>query len=146
MKEHPSLFFEKTYRDASLLLYRTKEYIRFEAMHTIERTTPPESLKISAELLRVTARLTQIMTWLLAQKAAYGGEMSFEEACTPQYKLPHGSLWLENLPYEDLDKMPLTLITLLEESQRLYVRVTHLSDMSARYYLKPSGQNSYTEN
>jgi regulator of CtrA degradation len=128
-------FFDKTYRDAFFLLQKTKEYVRFQANQDLEVLSPVHALKVSNEILRVTARLTQIMSCLLAQKAAYKGEISFEEALSDKYKLPTEGPWVFTPAEENLDYFPSIVVILLSESLDLYKRVLHLNNTM---YVNPS--------
>lgn len=119
-------FFDRTYQDASTLLYKAREYVRLQAFYDLEPLSPLLSLKVSSEILRITARLTQIMACLLAQKAAYKGEITFEEAFSENFTLPQGALWTQNPENKTLEYFPLIVVTLLDESLTLYKRVSHL--------------------
>ncbi|MBA4118487.1 MAG: DUF1465 domain-containing protein [Candidatus Puniceispirillum sp.] len=127
-----SVFFEKTYQDAIQLLERAHGYAESDLPRHLERMEPFDALRTSAEVMRITARLSQVMTWLMAQKAADAGLMSIEEASGPEYKPTNEPTCADATDEELLKFMPSMVGTLLDESLNLYVRVARLSDLHAR--------------
>ena len=127
-----SVFFEKTYQDAIHLLERAHGYAESDLPRHLERMEPFEALRTSAEVMRITARLSQIMTWLMAQKAADAGLMSLEEAASSEYR-PTGEPTCADPTDEEVRRfIPSMVVTLLDESLNLYVRVARLSELHAR--------------
>lgn len=88
-------------------------------------TLPPElQLLASCEALRLTARLTQVMAWLLMQRAVHAGEIDRETARGPQHRLGGQEVCLAAAcPDENL---PLRLRDLLARSAELYDRIARL--------------------
>jgi regulator of CtrA degradation len=81
--------------------------------------------------MRLTARLTQIMAWLLIQKAVHAGELDRSEAARPNLRLGARTLCTTHDELA-LATLPAALQGLMERSYRLYVRVARLDDMVAR--------------
>lgn len=119
-----SVFFKKTYDEAVELLVETRNYITYLDPAANESLASVERLQISAETMRVTARLAQVMAWMLAQKAAAAGEISAAEASGPAFSVPDDPTCLAETESGDF---PARLIDLLSRSRRLYVRVRHLN-------------------
>jgi hypothetical protein len=97
------------------------------------------ALKVSNEILRLTARLTHIISSLLAQNASYKGEMSFEEASSGKYLLPQGGFLERNPREEEIQYFLLIVNVLLQESLKLYQRVSHLNKKNIKekdFFLK----------
>lgn len=96
---------------------------------------PPDDagrrLRNSCESMRITCRLTQVMAWLLAQRAVFAGEIEFDLEMAEFYALSAEGVCLEN-PLEDMDDIPGGLRSLLERSYQLYVRIKRLDEMSRR--------------
>jgi regulator of CtrA degradation len=93
---------------------------------------PDESgrrLRTSCESMRITCRLTQVMAWLLAQRAVFAGEIEFDHDVAEFYALGAEGVCLENA-LEELEDIPGGLRSLLERSYQLYVRIKRLDEMS----------------
>jgi regulator of CtrA degradation len=125
-------FFGKTYGDAMDLLVETREYLTHR--EPIDRQTllqPMDRLRFCCETMRLTARLTQIMAWLLAQRAVHAGEMSQHEALGDHRALADLAICMEE---EELavGSMPQRFGNLLDRSRRLYLRVARLDELARR--------------
>ena len=46
--------------------------------------------------MRITTRLTQIMAWLLAQKAVHAGELTARQMASEEYRLDGQSVCLDD--------------------------------------------------
>src|SRR3546814_12637811 len=76
---------------------------------------PNDRMLASCEAMRLTSRLTQVMAWLLVQKAVHAGEMTREEARAPQHRLGGQSVCGEVRPPVEGSLRP-RLAELLERS------------------------------
>ena len=127
----PTQFFGKTYDETLALLVATRDYLAHARPAEAPGLAPMDRARVHCEALRVTARLTQIMAWLLAQKAVFAGELSASEA-GERFKLTAGL----GAPSDDTEggqePMPRRLGELLDQSRRLYVRVVRLDELSRR--------------
>ena len=122
----PFAFIDSTYREAIELTERARDF--FTTMDGQAREHDFSSSDIllqSCEALRVTARLTQVMAWLLVQKAVQSNEISREEACDPQYRLSEQGVCSDEELAFDGELLP-GLIELLDSSLKLYQRVARL--------------------
>jgi len=124
-------FFGKTYGEAMQLLVETRDYLAYR--EPVDRSTllPPERLRFCGETMRLTARLTQIMAWLLAQRAVHAGELTQQAALADQSALADLEVCMANEP-DIAAIMPQRLLSLLDRSQRLYVRVARLDELARR--------------
>lgn len=133
-------FFEKTYREAVSLLREARDYLAFCQERDACDLSPLERLCFSHELSRLTARLMDIMAWLIVQKALEAGELTALEAMREGHRVLRREAWLGAEVAGDLEggaapaagKMPDGLISLLERSRRLYLRIVRLDDLTAR--------------
>jgi regulator of CtrA degradation len=116
---------ERTYREAINLALQTRGYVRERQQGDLRRAEPMASMRISGEALRVTARLTQVVAWLLAEKAASVGEMSAEALNQPTHRLGGGPA-VGSPHSEPADELPAELIDLLNRSWSIYDRVRRL--------------------
>lgn len=128
MEKNPSLVvFNKTFDEANDLLLEAREYVKFYAARDVQHLPPIERLKVSCEAMRVTARLTQIMAWLLMQKAIRAGEISKQDYLGEDSKILVGGTCLETSSQDDL-AVPPRLRELLARSFSLYQRVQRLDE------------------
>lgn len=120
-------FFNGLYDETMTLLVEARAY----ALHAYQQGYPGSSglgrLTATYELMRVTSRLTQVMAWLLAQKAVHAGEMDRATAAAA-YGLGAQSLCLAVGGEED-PELPSGVRSLLERSRNLYRRVSRLDEM-----------------
>jgi regulator of CtrA degradation len=120
--------FTRTYDEALDLIVEARNYM----VHTrpaARRTRPSgDNLRVSCEALRVTSRLTQVMAWLMLQRAVQDGEISAQEACDEKNRLSGQSVCLDEGSVEDTD-IPAGLRSLLNRSLSLYQRISRLEEM-----------------
>ena len=120
----------KTADETLALLVQAREYLRHAAPSEQPGLLPAERLQISCEAMRVTARLSHVMAWLLAQKAVQAGEIS-PMAAAAAYRLSDDDVCL--LEGGEIGAaLPEGLRDLLDQSRALYVRVTRLDTLVQR--------------
>jgi regulator of CtrA degradation len=124
-------FFGRTYGEAMTLLVEARDYLTHR--EPIERQTlpPPQRLHMSSETMRLTARLTQIMGWLLSQRAVYEGELTPEAALDGQPALAEIEVCMVD-EAAAVAELPQRLRHLLDRSRRLFVRVARLDELARR--------------
>lgn len=124
-------FFKKTYKEAISLVHTAADYFESNKQAANPKLSDEATLVFTAESLRVTSRLTQIMAWLFVQRAIAAGELPPEEAGTPARRLSGHSTCL---PDESVDtsEFPDTFTDLLERSEGLFRRIARLDEMVAR--------------
>src|ERR1700758_3956017 len=95
MQAQPALF-TRTYDEALDLIVEARNYMVH--LRPVSRRLPGagESLRLSCEALRVTSRLTQVMAWLMLQRAVQDGEISAYEACAEENRLSGQSVCLDD--------------------------------------------------
>ncbi|HUC67649.1 MAG TPA: DUF1465 family protein [Stellaceae bacterium] len=127
----PTAFFDKTYDEAIGLLEQARGYL--SVLEPIDRRqlAAPEQLRLCVETMRMTARLTQIMAWLLAERAIFAGELSREAAFEGQTGLAALPVCMDR-GEDDWQGLPNRLVSLLDRSHRLYVRVARLDELARR--------------
>ena len=121
-------FFGKTYGEAMDLLVEARDYLAHREPIDRQALMAIERLRFCGETMRLTARLTQIMAWLLAQRAVHAGELSQEEALADHDALAEHALCMDGGGVA----MPQRLASLLDRSHKLYVRVARLDDLARR--------------
>ena len=129
--ETPTAFFNKTYEEALALMVEAKEYLEGRENDDGGLLLDLDRLRLSREAMRVTARLTQIMAWLFAQKAVFAGELTLAEAAREPYTLSGQEVCVPDGP-DDGSGLPAKMVDLLDRSHRLYVRVSRLDRLVRR--------------
>jgi regulator of CtrA degradation len=127
----PTAFFNKTYDEAMALLVETRNYIAYQEANDQRALPPAVRLQVSYESMRVTSRLTQVMAWLLAQKAVHAGEMTPAQAASEDFALSGGTI-CSDPSGPDNGELPAGLRSLLTRSHSLYMRVERLGEMVRR--------------
>jgi regulator of CtrA degradation len=127
----PTAFFTRTYDEALGLLVEARNYVAVGAMRNVRPMPPADRLLLCCETMRLTARLTHVMAWLLAQRAVHAGEITLADAASEPYSLGGRTTCLEVTPGID-EVGDDWLNALLDRSRRLYVRVARLDDMVRR--------------
>jgi regulator of CtrA degradation len=129
--ETATRFFGKTYDETMSLLVASRDYLANAQPADAVGLAPIDRLRVNCEAMRLTSRLTQIMAWLLAQRAVYEGEMSRATAASDEFRLAADAVCMSEADTA-LGVLPDRLRELLDESRRLYVRVARLDELNRR--------------
>ncbi|WP_343055014.1 DUF1465 family protein [Azospirillum oleiclasticum] len=128
MTQRSTFFFNGPYDETMALLIEARNYIAYHESIDQRRLPPHVRLQVSYESMRVTSRLTQVMAWLLAQKAVHAGELTIAQMASEDYALSGGDICADPTGPEN-EELPNGLRSLLERSHRLYMRVARLDEM-----------------
>lgn len=127
----PIAYFDNTLGEAMALAREAREYLAYHDSDDTSKMSAKARLAASCEAMRLTARLTQVVAWLLVQKAVHAGELTREQAAQPRYRLGGQEVCDETRPLAD-EPLPDGLTDLLARSHRLYQRVARLDAMLDR--------------
>ena len=127
MNKHGTLL-DRTFDEGIALTVEARNYIAHHEQTDRSKFDLPGCLHVGYQHTRVSARLIQVMTWLLAMKALLSGEISPEQFGSPQYILGGGEE-CENPAGADIADLPPGLRSLLERSHALYCRIQRLDSM-----------------
>src|SRR5687767_7960954 len=83
----------KTFDETLALLVTARDYMSYAVPVKQPDLEPAQRLQVSCEAMRVTARLSHIMAWLLAQKAVQAGEIT-AGAAAEAYRLSEDDVYL----------------------------------------------------
>ena len=122
-------FFSRTYDESLALLADARAYVH--AAQATKWNLPAVRLIHSQETMRLTARLTHTMAWLLGQRALHAGEISRDQARDGSYRLGGHRVCLD-VGAENSPALPARLRELLRHSRKLYQRVARLDEMVRR--------------
>jgi regulator of CtrA degradation len=115
--------YTRTYDEAFDLIVEARDFAArsrsASSLHT---------LKVNCEALRVTSRLTQVMAWLMIQRAVTDGEISAQQGVAAESRLSGQSVCLDCSSNDDRN-LPAGLRSLLRRSFRLYQRIARLEEM-----------------
>lgn len=125
------VFFRGTYDEAFDLLVEARNYVEYAMPALRHGPTPPDPVSVTEETLRLTSRLTQVMAWLLAQRAVQEGEIGADEFSEGRYRLEGQSVCLKR-SFDRMDDLPRGLQDLMERSYQLYARIQRLDDEFVR--------------
>jgi regulator of CtrA degradation len=122
-------FFDRTMMEAMSLLAEARRYLTDRAESESQKMDLEQGLANSMETMRLVARLTQVLAWLLTHRAVHAGEMSLSEATEPERRL--GGRDLCSKDSADAAKcLPDALQSLLARSHSLYLRIARLDDQA----------------
>ena len=119
---------DRLYKETLLLLNEARSYIHF-AETSNEKLPSTARLRVSYETLRITARLSQVMTWLLTEKAVASGEIPADQARGEGFGIYGGEFCAEDASEEDSEGLPAGLQDLLARTGSLYQRALRLEEM-----------------
>jgi regulator of CtrA degradation len=119
--------FTRTYDETLDMIVEARDYVVHLRPRGRRGATPTSDLRVSCEALRVTSRLTQVMAWLMLQRAVCQGEITELEACQERNRLSGRSVCLDAAANDD--ELPPGLKSLLRRSLHLYQRISRLEEM-----------------
>ncbi|MBX9633915.1 MAG: DUF1465 family protein [Magnetospirillum sp.] len=121
-------YFRRTYDETMDLMVEARNYMAYVERRERERAGLMIGLRMSCEAMRVTSRLTQVMAWLMLQRAVHEGELEVEQALREECRLSGAEVCLDESFGCD-ETLPNHLRSLMDRSFRLYVRVARLEEM-----------------
>lgn len=127
-------FFSRTYDETMTLMVEARNYLAYSERRERKQVGGMVGLRMSCEAMRVTSRLTQVMAWLMLQRAVHEGEVELEQSLSEECRLSGGEVCLDE-SFSDDRTLPNHLRSLLDRSYRLYVRVARLEEMMVRRVL-----------
>ncbi len=120
--------FDNTFEEAMALTREARDYLAFQEKADLSNLTPVGRMVASCESMRMTARMTQVIAWLLVQKAVHAGDLTRDEAAESRYRLSGQEICEDDEPLA-AELLPERLMDLLERSHHLYQRVARLDAM-----------------
>lgn len=118
--------FHRLFREGMALVEETAGYLDGQGREDSKMLERSGALAYASESMRLTTRLMQAASWLLAQRAVAEGEMSAEEASDGRYRLSEDEtgeeLWAEG------QTPPAKLIDLVARSRAIYARLKRIDE------------------
>lgn len=122
------MYFRGTYEEAFDLLVEARDYVENDVAAFKYAKNPPDPFAMTQETMRLTSRLTQVMAWLMAQRAVHEGEIDQKEFVKDKYRLEGHAVCLKRAIDEMEDDLPDGLNDLMERSYSLYRRILRLDE------------------
>ncbi len=120
-------FIETTYDETLTLLVDTRDLL--DGMPRSKVANPPQPLghaQTMSAISRLTWQMTEIMSWLLLQKAIFVGELTLEEATkNASFNLPDFKDHEKRHDSPDVD-LPVAVRGLIDRGRRIVDRATSL--------------------
>ena len=117
--------YNRTYDEAVDLMVEARSYLCNVDPAERRKINVASGVRLSCEALRVTSRLTQVVAWLLLQRAVQEGELSTFDALAEHNRLSNEDVCLNVAHCRD-EIIPVDLRRLLERSLQLYLRISHI--------------------
>ncbi|WP_140983976.1 DUF1465 family protein [Asticcacaulis tiandongensis] len=115
--------FDRTFKEGMALVEETAAYLDGDGRRDSRILSREDALVYAGESMRLTTRLMQIASWLLVQRAVREGDMDAQDACDEKYRLsPVNAVHLGEMQ----ETLPEGLLHLLDRSNRLYERISHM--------------------
>ena len=121
-------FLSSTYDEALALTVSARDYFAHQGPSEREGLTPEARLIACCESMRLTARLTEVMAWLLVQRAVEAGEIDRKEAARKRFRLAGQKVCAASNPVAG-EVLPPRFNSLLEQSGALYSRIARLDSL-----------------
>ena len=121
-------YFDSAFDEALALTREARDYLAFQEKADLSELSPVGRMAASCESMRMTARLTQVVAWLLVQKAVHAGDLTREDAAGPKYRLSGQEVCDDTEPLA-VEPLPERLTELLTRSHRMYQRIARLDAM-----------------
>ena len=121
-----SAFVQRAYDDTYALLLAMRDYVSGQSSDDANRLEPTDRVRLSLELSRVTRQITEIMAWLMVQKAIAAGEITADEGS----QQAAGQLTLaddtDDSGSKELGRLPLPARSLIDRARRITALVRQL--------------------
>lgn len=127
----PSAFLDLSLQNAYDLLQVTHDYIKWQAPLDVKHMAYEDIFKISCEAMRITVRMTQVIAWLMLQKAFLEGDLSRHDMLSEGYRVLRENPCLEATSEMNI-VLPPRLRELLQKSRDFYLRILRLDAVSRK--------------
>ncbi len=121
-------YFDSTFDQAMALTREARDYLAYQEKADLESLSPVGRMAASCEAMRMTARMTQVVAWLLVQKAVHAGDLTREQAAETKFRLA-GHEICDDIEPLAAEPLPERLAELLARSHQMYQRVARLDAM-----------------
>jgi regulator of CtrA degradation len=124
-------YFRGPFEETMALLVEARTFMMETEWRDRQKVDGVKGLLITNETFRLTSRLTQVMSWLMFQRAVHDGEISAEYAMEEQFRLSEHDVCLDTSHSNDA-VISRDLRSLLNRSHQLFLRIERLESMFVR--------------
>jgi len=117
-----SEMFRRLFAEGIELVEETAAYLDGDGRSESRLLSRTTSLAYASESMKLTTRLMQIASWLLAQRAVSEGNLKSESLFQDRYRLSARPMAIEPMASD----MPIALVEYVVRAERLYDRVYYL--------------------
>ena len=135
-------FYDRTMSETMTLLVEARRYLSDRAEADTRSLTIDQGLASSVETMRLVSRLTEALAWLLTHRAVLTGELTLDEAMSPERRLGGHDLCGRDTT-DDMRAMPADFQKLMTRSLELYQRIAHLDAQVTHRITQPAGGGSW---
>ncbi len=137
MSEHTQFakFINRTFDETLQLLEEALDYSTHCWKEDVRGLPNDKSMQVTGERMRLTARLSEIMAWVMVHKAVASGEMTAEQAQSGEYHLSAHDVCLAGNG-DKPDACPERLGGMLDRSRDIYSRVIKMDQMASRLFAR----------
>jgi regulator of CtrA degradation len=128
LPDNQLLFLPSVFNETLSLLFDAHHYFQSRGAEEQSTISPEQRLFYSAEMSRVTMRLTSVMAWIMVRRAVHAGRVE-EDKANADYRLDGKEVYAVENP-EMLAEMPYYLTYLSDRSTNLYERVMRLDKLA----------------
>ena len=121
-------FLDANFEEALGLAIEARDYMAREQNGGPGEGEPLDRMALSYAAMRVTSRLTQVMAWLMVQKAVQAGELTRRQAASEPNRLSAHDVCLGEGPLPDRD-LPPRFAQIDTRSRQLYERIARLDSL-----------------
>ncbi|EME67698.1 hypothetical protein H261_22213 [Paramagnetospirillum caucaseum] len=121
-------YFRGPFEETMALLVEARTFMMETEWWDRQKVDGVKGLRITNETFRLTSRLTQVMSWLMFQRAVHDGEISAEYALQEQFRLSGHDVCLDTSHSNDA-VISRELRSLLNRSHKLFLRIERLESM-----------------
>ena len=111
-----------------VLTREARDYLAYQKNADLEGLGPVCRMAASCESMRMTARMTQVVAWLLIQRAVHAGDLTRKQAVETKFRLA-GQEICDDIEPLAAEPLPERLAELLVRSHLMYQRVARLDAM-----------------
>jgi regulator of CtrA degradation len=135
-------FYDRTMSETMGLLVDARRYLSDRAEADTRGLSIDQGLASSVETMRLVSRLTEALAWLLTHRAVLTGELTLDEALSPERRLGGHTLCGRDTT-DDMRTMPPDFQKLMARSLDLYQRIAHLAAQVSERVTQPSESGSW---
>ncbi|CUW37539.1 conserved protein of unknown function [Magnetospirillum sp. XM-1] len=128
-------YFRGPFEETMALLDEARTFMMETEWRDRQKVDGVKGLRITNEAFRLTSRLTQVMSWLMFQRAVYDGEISAEYAMEERFRLSGHDVCLDTSHCND-SVISDDLRSLLNRSHKLFLRIERLESSFVRTALR----------